>query len=269
MTSATRCGVVAKLLRYQLRDVARSSWLIGYALFFGAATWTLLQFGGAGDRALVSLLNVVLFVVPLVTIVFGATYLYNARELIELLLAQPVGRGQLFAGLYVGLAVPLSAAVAVGIGAPFILVPGALRAAGSNLATLLAAGVALTAVFTALAALIAVRTDDRLRGLAAAIAVWLLCALVYDGLVLFGVAAFADYPLERPMLGLTLANPIDLARIVVILHFDVSALMGYTGAVFQSFFGSVVGIALATAALALWIAVPLTLSARRFQRKDF
>ena len=45
---------------------------------------------------------------------------------------------------------------------------------------------------------------------------------------------FADYPIERPMLGLMLANPVDLARVVLLLRFDVSALMGYTGAVFAA-----------------------------------
>lgn len=262
-------SIVTKVARYQLRDVARSRWLAAYTLFFAIATWALLQFGGAGDRALLSLLNLVLFVVPLVTIVFGTIYLYNARELIELLLAQPIRRRHLFAGLYLGLVVPLSAALVVGIAMPFLMTPGAAAAARGNLVALSLVGVALTAVFTAFAALIAIRSDDRLRGLGVAIGVWLLSALVYDGLVLLAVAFFADYALERPMLALTLANPVDLARMIMILRFDVSALMGYTGAVFQSFFGGARGIAIATLALALWITVPFAFGARAFRRKDF
>ena len=70
----------------------------------------------AATRRLLSLMNVVLLLVPLVSIVFGTMYLYNAREFTELLLAQPVHRRQLFAGLYLGLALPLSAAFVVGLG---------------------------------------------------------------------------------------------------------------------------------------------------------
>ena len=96
-----------KVLKFQLRDLVRSRWLLGYTLLLLALTEALLRFGGSGPRAVISLLNVVLILVPLVSIVFGTMYLYGAREFIELLLAQPVGRRALFAGLYMGLALPL------------------------------------------------------------------------------------------------------------------------------------------------------------------
>ena len=67
---------------------------------------------GGDTRTLLSLSNIVLFVVPLMTIVYGTIYLYNSREFIELLLAQPIKRRTLFTGLYLGLAIPL---VVVGV----------------------------------------------------------------------------------------------------------------------------------------------------------
>jgi Cu-processing system permease protein len=93
--------------------------------------------------------------------------------------------------------------------------------------------------------------------------------VVYDGVVLLLASTFADYPLERPMLGAMLANPVDLARVVLLLRFDVAALLGYTGAVFQQFFGSTRGTAIAVGALLLWVVAPLGLAARAFARKDF
>lgn len=257
------------VIGYQLRDVIRSRWLIAYALFFLVATDALLRFGGADAKALLSLANVVLLVIPLVALVFGTMHVYNAREFTELLLAQPVGRRELFAGLYLGLAVPLSAAFALGIGIP-VVVHGVTGAGlGQSAAALLAVGVALTFVFTATAFCLAVRVQDKSRGLGAAIALWLALAVLYDGLVLLLVSLFADYPLERPLLGAMLANPVDLARVVLLLRFDVSALMGYTGAVFKNFFGGPGGLAIATVALTLWVAVPTWLGVRAFQRKDF
>jgi Cu-processing system permease protein len=83
------------------------------------------------------------------------------------------------------------------------------------------------------------------------------------------VSAFHDCPLEKPLLLLTLANPVDLGRILMLLTFDAAALMGYTGAVFTRFFGTPLGIGAATLALLAWTIVPMLLGLRGFQRKDF
>ena len=258
-----------KVIGYQLRDVMRSRWLIAYGLFFMLATDALLRFGGADAKALLSLANVVLLVIPLVALVFGTMHVYNAREFTELLLAQPVGRRELFAGLYLGLAIPLAAAFVLGLGIPIVVHGMAGAGLGASTLTLLVVGVALTVVFTATAFCLAVRVQDKSRGLGAAIALWLCLAVLYDGLVLLLVSMFADYPLERTLLGVMMANPVDLARVVLLLRFDVSALMGYTGAVFKNFFGGAGGLAVAALALALWVTLPTWLGVRAFQRKDF
>ena len=268
-TAVLAPNVTAKVASYQLRNALRSRWLLGYTAFFLLATDALLRFGGDGTRAVISLTNVVLLVVPLVTIVFGAMYLYDAREFVELLLAQPVSRRQLYQGLYAGLALPLAGAFAGGVGAPFLL-HGALGAMPrGTLPTLLAIGVALTLAFTGLAFCIAVRSEDRVRGLGSAIALWLAFAVLYDGLVLLLATLFADYPLERLLVGLTLANPVDLARVALLLRLDVSALMGYTGAVFEHFLGSAGGVLLSLSALAAWVVLPFLMGSRAFERKDF
>jgi Cu-processing system permease protein len=262
-------NATVKIIRYELRDVLRSRWLISYALFFLLVTDALLRFSGSGAKAALSLMNVVLLLIPLVTIVYGTMYLYNAREFTELLLAQPVRRRHLFGGQYLGLALPLAAAFVAGIAIPFAVHGVDATLQPGTLATLLGCGVALTFIFTALAALIAACADDRVKGLGMAIGLWLGFAVLYDGLVLLLLAMFADYPLERPALALMMANPIDLARLLILLQFDVSALMGYTGAVFERFFGSAGGTVLASLALTLWAGLPMLAGARRFQRKDF
>jgi len=261
-------SVTAKVAAYQLRNALRSRWLLGYAAFFLLATDALLRFGGDGTRAVISLTNVVLLVVPLVTIVFGVMYLYDAREFIELLLAQPVDRKRLYAGLYLGLAAPLALAFLLATGLPFALRPPAAPEERRALLVLLAAGTALGFVFCALAFVVAVQFADRLKGLGAAIALWLLLAFVYDAGVLVAATLLADHPLERPLLAAMLANPIDLARIVMLLQLDVAALLGYTGAVFRQFFGGS-GLAIAAVALLGWIVAPIWIGMRGFMRRDF
>jgi Cu-processing system permease protein len=260
--------VTWKIARYSVRDLIRSRWLLGYAGFFAIATWALLRFSDNETKALLSLVNVVLLVVPLANLIFGAMYLYGAREFVELLLAQPLRRRQLFAGLYLGLTVPVSLAATIGIGAP--LVVQGVSAAGLRTGAILALiAVVLSAVFTGIATAIAYSVEDRVRGLATALGVWLALAVVYDGVALLAAVQFADYPLEQPMLALMLANPIDLARLVLLLHFDVAALLGYTGAVFERFVGGTTGLIVAAIALSAWAAVPALAGARLFRRKDF
>ena len=262
-------GVTYRVAGTQIREVIRGRWFLAYLAFFVLVTDALCRFGDGGIRALLTIMDVVLFVVPLIAVVFGSMYFYQAREFTELLLAQPVRRRAVFGGLYLGLTLPLAAACALGIAVPFVLhgVSGASEAV--TLAAVILVGCALTLAFGALGLLVAVRTEDRLRGLGVALGLWLLFAVVYDGLVLLLVSTFADYPIERPMLGLMMANPIDLGRVLLLLRFDISALLGYTGAVFQQFFGGAGGTAIAIGGLLLWITAPLWLAARAFGRKDF
>jgi Cu-processing system permease protein len=267
MTAAPR--TVAKVVGYEVRDVARSRWLIAYTLFFLLVTDALLRFSDDRGKALLSLTSVVLIIIPLVTVVFATMYVYRARAFIELLLAQPVSRRRLFAGLYLGLSLPLSGGFVAGVALPFLGHGLAASDQRITLLSLVAIGVILTLIFTALAFVIALRIEDAVKGLGVAIALWLGTAVLYDGLVLMAAVMFAQYPLERPMLALMMANPVDLARVLLLLRFDVAALMGYTGAVFEHFFGGARGAIIAGGALLAWTALPLAAGVHAFRRKDF
>jgi len=260
---------VRQVIRFELRDVLRSRWLAGLTLLFLIGTDMLLRFSGDRMNALLSEMNVVLALVPLVAIVFGTLYLFDAREFIELLLAQPVGRGALYTGLYLGLSVPLSIAFVVGAGLPFLIHGLDDTTQRTTLLSLLGLGVALTFVFTGIAFVLALRASEKARALGLAIALWFALTLLYDGVVLLVATMFGDYALERPLLALMLANPVDLARVLLLLRVDASALMGYTGAVFKSFFGTAGGSALALGALLLWMSAPALYAKRLFLKKDF
>jgi len=257
-----------KVVRYEVRNVLRGKVLLGYGVFFFAATLGLVRLGGGVERALPSLANVVLLAVPLVSLLVATVFLYDGRAFTELLLSQPVGRKDLFRGLYLGLALPLSVMFLLGVGVPLAIFGGFGTAPGP-VALLLAAGVLLTAVFTAMGFVVAFSVGDAARGLAAALVLWLGLTLVYDGVVLIASHALAAYPLERPMLAAMVLNPVDLARVMILMAVDASALLGYTGAVFEDFFGGAWGLAASAASLVAWVALPYALALRRFRRMDF
>jgi Cu-processing system permease protein len=146
--------------------------------------------------------------------------------------------------------------------------PIALYALNPTGLTLLAVAVALTLAFISLAFLAAVSTRDKARGIGAALMLWFYFALLYDAIVLFLLFALSDYPLEKATLALVALNPIDLGRVVVLLQLDISALMGYTGALFREFLGTALGIGFAMLVMMLWIVVPLLFSVRVFRKKD-
>jgi Cu-processing system permease protein len=134
--------------------------------------------------------------------------------------------------------------------------------------SLLFNGFTLTLIFTSLAFFTSVKARDKAKGIGAALLLWFYFALIYDGLVLLILFTFSEYPLEKLTLVLSALNPIDLGRISIMLKMDVSALMGYTGALYKDFFGSGTGILFTVGIMLLWMIIPLWLALRSFKRKD-
>jgi len=252
-----------KILKYVIADILRNRIVIAYTAFLLLISFAIFNLEDNPDKGLLSLLNIILFIVPLISIIFSTIYFYNSSEFIELMVSQPIKRKTIWLSLFSGLAVSMGVAFFVGAGIPILIYQ-------ANTAGLLmiVAGVLLTIIFIAIALLSAVITRDKAKGIGIAILLWLYFSVIFDGLVLFLLFQFEDYPLEKVMVGISAFNPIDLSRILVLLQLDVSALMGYTGAVFKDFFGTVAGIGISLLVLVLWIVVPVFLSLRRFKHKD-
>lgn len=254
---------MVKIIKYVLYDIVKSNIIIAYTLFLLLLSIGLFNLGGNPDKGLLSLLNLVLLTVPLISIVFATTHFYNSYEFIELLVAQPIDRGKIFMSEYLGVAFSLSAAFLVGVGLPVLIF-------GANLTGLylVITGLFITFIFVAMAFLASVLTRDKAKGIGIALMLWFYFALIYDGIVLFILYSFGDYPLEYATLAMTALNPIDLGRILVLLNLDVSALMGYTGALYKSILGSFWGVSLAFGLLLMWVLIPLLWSRRIFSKKD-
>jgi Cu-processing system permease protein len=252
-----------RIVKFVLYDILQNRIVIGYTLFLLAVSLGLFNLSGDATKGMVGLLNVVLIVVPLVSIVFATIHFYNASEFIELLTAQPVRRSVIVWSEFYGLAIAMKLAVVVGLGIPIALLAPTLT---GLVLVIVAAG--LSVAFVSIALLASVLTRDKAKGIGAALLLWFFFALLYDALVLFLMFAFADYPLEKAMLAVVALNPIDLARVVVLLQMDISALMGYTGALFREFLGTGWGIGFAVAMLLLWVFVPIGAAVRVFRRKD-
>jgi Cu-processing system permease protein len=252
-----------KIIKYVVLDILRNKIMIGYTLFLLLLSFSVLNLEGNVTKGILSLLNVILIIVPLVSIIFSAIYIYNSSEFIELLVSQPLKRVSLWLSLFIGLSLSMSCAFFIGCGIPVFLF-----AASETGVILVAMGVVLSIIYSAIALLASMFTRDKAKGIGIAILLWFYFTLIFDGMVLLFLFQFADYPLEKPMIVLSCLNPIDTARILILLKLDVSALMGITSAVFRDFFGSTTGILVALLTLSGWIFLPLWLSIRKFNYKD-
>lgn len=214
-------------------------------------------------------MNVIIILVPLIGTIFGVMYYYNSREFTELLLAQPVKRSSIFLGQYFGVATSLSMSLVIGLGMPFVFYGIFNSSAIWDFSLLLVTGAFLTFIFTALAFVIALSNENKIKGFGYAILLWLFMAVIYDGIFLMSLLYFEDYPLDKFSLIATMLNPVDLSRVLILLKLDISALLGYTGAVFQKFFGTSLGLTLSSVLLTLWVLVPTFFIWRIAKRKDF
>jgi len=258
-----------KIFKYSFFDLIRSRWSIYYFLFFLLISLTLFSFSGNISMVIISLMNVVLIIIPLVAIVFGITYYYNSREFTELLLAQPIKRTNIILGQYLGVSTSLSLGAIFGIGIPFIIYGIFGSTEVFNFVILIIVGAFLNFTFVNFSFIIGIKNNNKIKGFGFATLIWLFMAIIYDGLFLLVLIIYNDYPLEKAAIGLTLLNPIDLSRILILLKLDISALMGYTGAVFSKFFGNLNGTIIAISALSIWIIVPLLLLTKIVKNKDF
>jgi len=258
-----------KILKYSFYDLMRSRWSYVYFAFYLSLGVVLLFLNNDLSKAVITLMNIIIVLVPLIGTIFGVMYYYNSREFTELLLAQPLKRSSIFLGQYLGVALSLSMSLILGLGLPFVFYGLFKSAAIWDFSLLLIVGVFLTLIFTALAFNIAISNENKIKGFGYAILMWLFLGIIYDGVFLMSLILFEDYPLDKLSLIGTMFNPIDLSRTLILLKLDISALLGYTGAVFKQFFGTGFGLIVSLVALSLWVILPVLRIIYKSKRKDF
>lgn len=257
--------LITKIIKFELSNTFRSKWIIVYSAFFLLLTFLLFNFEEDTNKAALSLMNIVLIVIPLVSLIFGTMYVYNSLDYIQMVLCQPINRKSLFVGLYLGNSIPIASGFLFGTLLGTIL-SGYSFIDNKSILILIVIGFALTFIFTAIAFWIAIKFSDKARGLGVSIIIWLMLSVVYDGLVLFLIYYFREYPIENIVLESVFKSN-RFGENIFILDFNVSALMGYTGALFNKFFGSSLGTILSIAMMFLWFVVPILLGLKSFYKK--
>ena len=263
----------------EYRRALETRWLLAFTAIFALLVLGLSYFGLAQAREVgfqgfsrltLSLMNLVLFLVPLTGLIVGVGSVAGGGEALPLLLAQPVSRGEVLVGKYLGLCVALSVAQALGFGGGGIVVAfqaGSEQIAG--FAALTALSLLLGCLSLAAALCIASLVADRLRALSLAILLWLSMVVLYDVAILGATALLRGLPLQAVLIPALLVNPVDLVRVLITIAVGSGALFGPTSAVLVRFFGGGGGVILALGALIVETLVPLVVALHIFRRRDW
>lgn len=252
------------LLTAEFKNIFRSHWIFIYAGILALLSYFLVSLGGSSLRLSFSILNIVAYLVPLVTLLYSAIYWYNSEKFVNLILIQSVPRKTVYFSRYLALSISMVLGFLLG------LVPVGIfyEITGSAYFLLLVIGIFLTLIFVAVSQFLVVYIKDKTLGLGAAFFVWIYLSIIHDGLMFLMMMLFNQYPLKWPVLVLTFLNPVNLSRVLLMSEMNLIQLMGFSGAVFQDIFSLQVGVLIAVLVLSVWLLVPLVFGLFKFKSKD-
>ena len=254
---------MGRIFKYVMLDIVKNKFVMVYTIIMALIGWSAFTLEDSSAKGILTLLNLILLTIPLVSILFSAIYIYNSAEFIELLISHPIKRKKIWISLFWGLNSSLISAFIIGAGIPLLIFADAPLSF-----LMIGIGILITSIFVSLAMLCTIVYKDKAKGIGLTIVLWIYFALLFDGILLFLLFQLADYPIEKPMVLMTALSPIDLSRIMILLQLDTSAIMGYTGAIFKEFFGTSNGMIVSFGLLMLWMVLPFLYSLFRFKRKD-
>lgn len=240
----------------------KALWLNGLILFI--FSYLINDLSSDSSKAAVSILNMNLMILPLFSILISAIYYYSSKESMEFILTNPVSRFSVVVSIYLSLIIVLSLYYSVGIVIPTIIMNGT-----GYMVHVLVPGYLIILIFSSVSVLSSVIFNDKVKGIAFAIFLWLFFAFVYDSLLALVIFYFSDFNLEKILIVLISLNPIDLYRINTLLFLDTSAMMGFTSAFMKNLFGTTLSIISTYVLMGVWVIIPFIVSLRLYARKSF
>lgn len=271
-------STVTTLAQRELSDALRNRWFVAYSVAFVALSVALAMlvinsagYGGVSGfgRTSAALINLVLFLAPLMGLTLGAQALSSEREqgTMSYLLAQPVSPFEMFIAKFIGLAIAIGAAIVAGF-ALATLTMSFMGSGGSAGAFLPLTGLTVLLAWASLAIgyLISSFSRRTMSALGVAVVAWLVLVLIGD-LGLMGTAVILKLS-PGALLASTLVNPVESYRIAAVdLLRDSMELLGPAGLVAQDTFGGW-STAVLTGILLAWLVVPLAIAYVTMRREE-
>ena len=271
--------LISRIARQELLVNIRNKWTVIFAGVFGLLIVGISYIGIMAEgfsgmqnftRTSASMLNLVLYIVPLVALIMGTLSFTSDRGTTELLFSQPVFRSEVLLGKILGLFYSLSLSMLVGFliaGGIILSVTGEEGMLQYGIFVLLSLLLAL--VFLVVAVVIATANKRKSRSFGIALFAWFFFVLFYD-LIVLGISLFFKGQTANYILFLSLfGNPVDMVRVASLIILDNVSIFGAAGAALLRFLGgSVLSVVLLVSALVLWIGIPLAFSRHLLNKQD-
>lgn len=275
-----KVSAIAEIAKLEFRIQVRGRWMLGFGILFaalvsGVSYYGLTFLGYEAKfqdfyRTTVTMLNLVMIIVPVVALVAGGQSLCGDPGYFEFLASQPLGRTDILLGKVLGLFAALAVMTVVGFGLGGLIIALKTQSAGIwKYFIFVGISLALGLVFVALAALLSIMAHRKPMAIVTGLILWLFFLFIYD-LIVLSASYYIDEAYLRTMLYLSLlGNPIDIARVVVLMSVGGEAALGAAGAGLLRMFGGAVTSAISAAGLCvIWIVAPLALAALMLRRQD-
>ncbi len=268
---------VVIVARLELMAAARLKWIrlltAAFALLAAAAAYSAgasAELSGADGfaRTTMALVPVSLILIPLAALLLGLSG--HSIEGEPFLFGQPVRRTSVLMGRWIGEMAALGGAIVLGFGAGGFAIGSSAGIEGlPSYAFLVAASIAVAAIFLSIAAAVAVAAERRVTALGVGAFVWFFFVLLYDGIALSLARWLTGRIGGRVLLASTFANPVDLVRIAVLRTAGTTNVLGAAGEAWARFLGGdVTANAAAALALLMWIAAPLAIATTLLRTRD-
>ncbi len=270
---------VTTIAEHELLVNIRNKWTITFAFVFGLLVLAISYFGlrtlGYArmedfSRTVASLLNLVLYIIPLVALVMGTMSFTGNREFAELLFAQPVSRLEVLLGKTAGLFGSLLLSTLIGFGLAGVLIGLRTGLAGTlRYFAFVGLSLVLALIFLGVAILVTILLRRKSKSFGVVLFVWFFFVILYDLLVMGGAGVIAGKTARWLLFLSVFGNPVDMVRISGLMTVNGSAVFGPAGAALVRFLGGYLGAALSlTLALLAWTALPLLFASRSLRCQD-
>jgi Cu-processing system permease protein len=265
--------------RLELTAAARFKWIQLLAAAFAVMTLAAAHSAGVARelwgadgfaRTTMALVAVVLILVPLAALVLGVSGQAVETGHESFLFGQPIGRGAVLVGRWLGESAALGGAVVAGFGMGGAAIAWSAGPEGlGGFAFFAAASAALAVIFLSVAALIAAATGSRAAALSIGVFVWFVFVLLYDGAALALAGWLTGARGGRVLFGSVFGNPVDLVRVAMLSIAGTPNVLGAAGDAWVRFLGGTLQASLAaTGALILWTVVPIAAAVLRLRTRD-
>jgi len=270
---------ITTIARQELIINIRNRWTLVFASVFGVLVLTISYFGlvNGGSvgfqgfaRTSASLLNMVLYIVPLVAVVMGTLSFTSETSASELLFSQPVSRGEILLGKFIGLFASILTATLLGFGLAGVII--AVRAGNEGAwryPVFVAFSLLLALIFLSLSAFISAVCQRKTKAFGVALFAWFFFVLFYDLLVIGGTFLFKEHTANSLIFGSLFGNPVDMVRVASLMMLNGKEIFGAGGAALLRFLGGeTLTLVILIIALSLWVVAPLIAAQRLLKHQD-